>query len=280
MDIEIRDLNDETMAAYLCCGTQPTKEKVAAEVEKREWTERMMSKGLGVKVAFCDGHPAGFVNYLPVEVAPAPVEGQGCLFILCIHVNDGDDETKVNYERRGVGKSLVNAVAEYARAHGFTGLTTIGTEGHMPGSFYEHLGFEVADHHEGFLLMWQPFGNGPAPSLMKTTLESSCAPDAVHMDYVYCSFCNCRTHVNSVAEEFGARVIFHEHCIDDRQVMDFQCGANIGAVFIDGERAANPPIGADDWRRRIKEALQRKSQHDGDNEQHLAVNDENAAAAS
>ena len=143
---------------------------------------------------------------------------------------------------------------------------TIGTGGHMPASFYQHIGFEVADRHEDFFLMWQPFGDAPAPFLIKTSIDPTVASDAVHMDYVYCSFCNCRAHVRRIAAEFGGRVILHEHCIDDREQMDFQCGANIGAVFIDGERAANPPIGGKDWRRRIREALKRKGLDDADSE--------------
>lgn len=258
VNLQIRDLNDGTMDAYLCCGTEPTPQRVAAEAEKRAWTHRMIPKGLGAKIAYCEGHPAGFVNYLPVEVAPAPVQGNGCLFMLCIHVNDGDDDTKVSYERKGIGSALIRAVAEHARERGFTGLATIGTSGHMPASFYEHIGFNVVDQHEDFRLMWKPFGDAEAPTLMRTTIPTTAAPDAVHVDYVYCSFCNCRDHVRSVAEEFGDWVVLHEHCIDDRQTMDTRCGANIGAVYIDGVRGSSPPIGGDDWRRRIKESLVRR----------------------
>ena len=249
MNIEIRDLNDKTMAAYLCCGCPPTDEKVAAQDGKREWTDRMIPKGLGAKIAFDDGCPAGFVNYLPVEVAPAPVEGQGCLFILCIHVES---------EGKGVGKALINATEEYATAQEFTGLATIGTGGHMPASFYEHVGFAQVDRHEDTRLMWKPFGEAAPPSLMRTTIAPTCEPNAVHMDYAYTAFCNCLHMIRKLVAEFDGRVILHEHCIDDRQEMDVQCGAVIGAVFVDGERAMTPPTGADDWRRRITEALRAK----------------------
>ena len=94
MTVRIRDLDDDTMAAYLCCGTRPNAESVAAADERRAWTDRMIPKGLGAKIAYCDGNPAGFIVYLPAEVAPAPVQGDGCLFIQCIHVNDATTKRK------------------------------------------------------------------------------------------------------------------------------------------------------------------------------------------
>ncbi len=251
MSLEIRDLSDETMAAYLCCGSGETPEQVDKETEKRAWTERMIPLGMGAKIAYSEGRSAGFVNYLPIEVAPAPVEGKNALFIMCINVG-GD------WEGKGIGRALVKAVEEQAASSGLGGVATIGTGGHMPASLYEHLGFQTADRHHDCRLMWKPFGDTQPPSLVKTTIQPTVGLDAVHVDHVSCSFCNCRDLVTEFLQEFGDRIVFHEHRLDDRTTMDIHCGGLIDTVYIDGELAMNPPIGEDDWRRRITEALQRK----------------------
>ena len=251
MDMEIRDLNDETMAAYLCYGSGETPESVAGQREKLAWTQRMIPLGLGAKIAYREGKSAGYTNYLPIEVAPAPVEGTNALFIMCIMIPE-------EYRGQDIARALVGAVAEQAAASGLGGVATIGTGGHMPASVYEHLGFQTVDRHEDRRLMWKSLDDTPSPSLMKTTIEPTVAPDAVHIDHVFCSFCNCGGCMKELLEEFGDRVVLHEHRIDDRKTMDIHCGGLIDTLYIDGALAMNPPIGQDDWRRRITEALQRK----------------------
>jgi hypothetical protein len=48
----------------------------------------MLTKGLGAKLAYDRGYPAGFIEYLPIEVAPMPVNGKHLFFISDIHGND------------------------------------------------------------------------------------------------------------------------------------------------------------------------------------------------
>ena len=260
MAIEIRDLSEETMDVYLCCGTQPTKEKVAGEELKRRWTKRMLDKGLGVKVGYSDGWPAGFTNYLPIEVAPAPVSGEGLLFVMCIHVNDADDERGANYERKGVGSALVDAVEEHARAQGFCGVPTIALDvDHLPAAFWRKMGYELVEQARLICLLWKPFGDCVAPSLWRVGFEPTPSEEGcVHVDVVYWSFCSFHQYVREIAASFGDKVVFREHTIDDREAMDIEAICGHVGLFVDGKRGPNWPVGDEEWRSLIEKALEAK----------------------
>ena len=55
----------------LCTGDKP--EFAAANAKREEWLDGMFRQGLRGWVAFQDGIPAGYVEYLPIQVAPFPV---------------------------------------------------------------------------------------------------------------------------------------------------------------------------------------------------------------
>ena len=169
-----------------------------------------------------------------------------------------DDETQVTYEGKGIGRSLVDAVVGYGQVQGFIGVAAIGTRGHMPASFFEHLGFRTVDRQEDMRLVWRRLTARPMPRLLKTRIHPTVAKDKVHVDCVYSSFCNCRDSLRIVCDEYGSCVVLHEHVVDDRECMEIDCGANCSAVYVDGVRGVNSPIGTDNWRQLIEEALQRK----------------------
>lgn len=258
--IEIRELDEKTMDVYLCCGTQPDEEKLAGEEQKLRWTRRMLDKGLGAKIAFCDGWPAGFINYVPIEVAPAPVEGDDILFAMCIHVNDADDKRSVNHEGKGVGRALVNAVETYARTQGFSGIATLALDAdHMPASFWGKMGYELIDRAGVICLMWKPLDDGVPPRLWKGNFQPAFGGEScVHVDVLYCSFCSFHGHIKDIASDYSDRVVLHEHIIDDRETMDIDCICGHIAFFVDGVRKPNWPVGEREWRALIEQALDRK----------------------
>lgn len=277
MSIEVRDLDDETMDVYLCCGTSPRK-CVGKEVKLR-WTRRMQDKGLGATIAYCDGWPAGFVNYMPVEVAPCPIKGTGSLFVMCIHVNDADDDRGVNHEGKGVGRALVAAVESHAKAGRFSGVTTLAKdEDHMPAAFWRKLGYDLVEQDGVVCLMCKHLvEDAQPPSLWRGDFMPSVQEDVVHVDVLYCSFCGFHTHIKKIASEYP-KVAFHEHAVDDRQTMDIDCINGHISLFVDGKRGPNWPAGEEEWRRLIKEALLRKGLPIDRRLQPAATNGEDARA--
>lgn len=257
MTVEIRDLDHETMDVYLSCGTAPRRRPESDG--KLRWTRQMQGKGLGAKIAYRDGSPAGFVSYMPVEVAPSPIEGTGSLFVMCIHVNDADDDRGVNHERKGVGRALVAAVESHAEEAGFCGVSTLAkTESHMPEAFWKRLGYNRVEQDGVVCLMWKPLAaDAQPPSLWRGNFVPVVEQNVVHVHYLYCSFCGYSTAIMDIASEYP-NVAYHEHAVDGREIMDIDCITGHWALFVDGKRGPNWPVGDAEWRRLIEEALQRK----------------------
>lgn len=265
---EVRDLCESNMEVYLSCGCNPNDARITDEIRsaqkaKRAWAKKMLEKGLGAKIAYDTGYPAGFAEFLPIEAAPAPVKGKQLLFISDIHVNDDDEEGKINYERRGIGRLLIEEIERYARDKGYKGLVTLALDGDwMPAAFYRKVGFTVVDKVGPMHLLWKPFDECEQPALWKGNFRPTIGKDVVHIDLIYSSQCWAMVMQSQswrrVAAEFPRKVVIQEHLADDRKVMSLDCMAGSIGVYIDGQWGPPHPIGEDDMRRLIEDALSRK----------------------
>ncbi|MCL4488133.1 MAG: GNAT family N-acetyltransferase [Chloroflexi bacterium] len=117
----------------LCTANKP--EFASANAKRERWWDEMFTKGLRGWIAFDDGAPVGFIEYLPIEVAPFPVAGENAHYITCLWVLP-------EYERQHAGRSLLAACLGDSPS----GVATIAYEGtHKPASFFKHLGFRQVD---------------------------------------------------------------------------------------------------------------------------------------
>lgn len=267
--LEIRDLCEETMEVYLSCGCNPNDVRITDEIRsaqriKKAWAERMLPQGLGAKIAYEHSFPAGFVEFLPIEVAPVPVEGKRLLFISDIHINDDDMSGQVNYERKGIGRRLIEQVEKYARDKGFIGLAALALDGDwMPAAFFLKVGFAEADKIGPMYLLWKPFGECEPPRIWKGNFNPTAGQAIVHIDVIYS--CQCWGMVmqarswRDVAAEFPGKVVVHEHHSDDRQVMSLDCMTGSIGVYIDGQWGPDHPIEKDEMRALVMEAVSRKT---------------------
>ena len=120
------------------------------------WRREMLDLGMEGFVSYHDGVPRGFVEYMPAEAAPFPIEAPGAAVLLCYHWVPAarDDETDhLAQERR-----LVRRAIEAASGH-FAGIATLGWDHpvHFPIPLLEELGFEVVERTDYIALMWRPF---------------------------------------------------------------------------------------------------------------------------
>lgn len=249
MLIEVQPLNELNMDVYLACGCHPLDERFDAGCRdrmacKRDWVEAMVPKGLGARIAFAEFYPAGFAEFLPIEVAPAPVNGEGLLYITEIHVNGEDKGGLIQLGGMGIGKLLIRAVEQYAREQGFRGLVTVALAGDpLPESFYTHMGFTLLEQHDALRLLWQPFVDCEAPTLWQGNFVPAIRHDGVHVDVIRTSQCPGARALDlwqSVVGEYGTEVSMDEHLADDRSIMDIDCVPGRMGVFINGERVASP----------------------------------------
>jgi GNAT superfamily N-acetyltransferase len=133
-------------------------------VKRLKWLEKMVQQGLEIIVALEDPKsealyypwagtiqhkdlavkgkvPKGLIEYLPIEVALEPVQGENSLFINCIWVLPP-------FWKTGVAKGLMHEFLNEAKKFG--GATVLAYEGdkwfaafkYMPASFFRRFGFK------------------------------------------------------------------------------------------------------------------------------------------
>ncbi len=137
----------------LCTSNKP--EFASANAKRERWWDEMFTRGLRGWIAFDDGAPVGYVEYLPIEVAPFPVTGENANYLTCLWVLP-------EYERHGAGGNLLAAcVGDSPR-----GVATMAHEGaHKPASFFERFDFRQVDRVDTSILLV----HGPATVRLERT---------------------------------------------------------------------------------------------------------------
>lgn len=229
----------------------------------------MIPKGLGAKIAFREGSPAGFVEFLPIEVAPAPVKGKGILFITDIHINDDDDGGSVDFQGKGLGRKLIASVEAYARQKRFNALATLALDGTwMPAAFYEKLGFSAVDSAGDMRLLWKPFAECSHPELWPGDFQPTIGRGVVHIDLVHSSQCwgmiLQAVMWKRISEQYQGKVVVEDHLTDEREVMSMVSMTGSIGVFVDGIQGPGHPIGEEQAHALIEQALKRKADNKSD----------------
>lgn len=248
--MEVLDLTSEHEALYFVCledwSDEVTKE---AGRKKAEWYARMKDRGLRVKLALDDdGRVGGMIQYLPIE--HSTVDGTGLWFIPCIWVH-GHRQGRGNFQGRGMGRALLAAAEEDARARGATGMAAWGLwlPFWMRAKWYLRHGYRKAGRLGMALLVWKPFSaDAERPAWLKPTgkrLET--APGKVNVTAFVNGWCTARNLVyertRRAAAEFGDRVAFREVDTFERSAVAEWGEAD--AVYVDGRavQSGPPPVG-------------------------------------
>jgi len=162
-------VNELYYVSYLCLWgiSRKQKEAMKEHMEKKlKWTEEMMSKGLEIIVALGPRKSKkGLIEYLPIETAPEPVEGESSLFINCVWVIP-------RHWKAGMGKGLMQRFLKDARKVG--GATVLAYESdkwfgyfeYMPAKFFRQLGFEEISRDGNRLLLHLDLGAYQLPRLL------------------------------------------------------------------------------------------------------------------
>ena len=142
---------------FVCLEDWPGADLADAGDHKARWYQRARQQGLRVKLALdADGTPAGMIQYLPIEHAPAV--GHDLHFILCIWVH-GHREGRGDRRGHGLGTALLEAAETDARALGSKGMVAWGLAlpVWMRASWFRRHGYRKADRRGLSALVWKPF---------------------------------------------------------------------------------------------------------------------------
>jgi GNAT superfamily N-acetyltransferase len=165
--------------SYLCLWgvSQEQKEAMLPHMEERlHWIKEMMPKGLEIVVALGPRRSKrGLIEYVPIEIAPEPVEGQHSLFINCIWVLP-------RFLGAGLGTGLMECFLHDAAKVG--GATVLSYENdawfgyfeYMPTSFFKRFGLKELSRDGTRVLLHRDLGAQNRPQLIsakKRELETN-----------------------------------------------------------------------------------------------------------
>ncbi len=246
--MEIIDLADEYKQLYFVCLEDWSEELKEAGDHKEIWYNKMKDKGLRVKLALGDdGEVGGMIQYVPIEHSFA--EGNDLYFINCIWVH-GHKEGRGNFQKKGMGKALLQAAENDVRAIGAKGIVAWGIPlpFWMKASWFKKQGYTKVDK-QGFLgqvLLWKPFtSEAIPPKWIKQKKKPETMPGKVTVTAFWNGWCPAQNLVferaKRAAAEFGDKAVFREIDTFDRDVL-LEWGI-ADALFIDDKsvRTGPPP---------------------------------------
>ncbi len=204
----------------------------------------MKDNGLRVKLALDDdGQVGGMIQYLPIEHSLA--NGADLHFINCIWVHSYK-EGRGNFQKKGMGKALLQTAEEDVRAKGAKGIVAWGLS--MPfwmkASWYKKHGYTKVDKQGIQVLLWKPFAEDAIPPRwIKAREKPGKVPGKVAVTAFLNGWCPSQNIVferaKRAAAEFGDRVVFQEVNTSDRDVF-LGCGIS-DALYVDGKEVRNGP---------------------------------------
>jgi len=253
-ELPIRDMTgDDEYFVSTCSHVNETDETDAAGVRRLAWLKKMQPDGLRVKVALHDDRHVGFLYVMPIEICPWGPIGKDLMVVPCLWVLKEDGG-------QGAGKALLEAAEEEAKKQNRKALVIEGYRWDfffMPAAYFEKNGYtEILSRGQGAVL-WKMFDDSAeAPIPITRNYEYKPIEGKVVIDLFWHSFClTCNTEAQRVREvvaEFGDKVVFNEHCADDREV--FMCFQTPRAIFINGKEIG---WGYEAPREGIKEAIEK-----------------------
>jgi N-acetylglutamate synthase-like GNAT family acetyltransferase len=242
--MKLIDLTEDYKQLYFVCLEDWCEEMKEGGDHKEVWYNKMKDKGLGVKLALDDnGKVGGMIQYIPIEYSLA--EGKDLYFINCIWVH-GYKKGRGNFQKKGMGKALLQAAEVDVKAKGAKGMVAWGISlpFWMKASWFKKQGYTKVDKQEGQVLLWKPFTNNAIlPKWIKQKKKPEMTPGKVTVTAFLNGWCPAQNIVferaKRAASEFRDKVVFREINTFDRKV--FLEWGIADALFIDDKQVRTGP---------------------------------------
>ena len=244
--MKIIDLANEYKQLYFVCLEDWSEELKEAGNHKEIWYNKMKDKGLHVKLALDDsGEVGGMIQYIPVE--HSLVEGNALYFINCIWVH-GHKQGRGNFQKRGLGKALLQAAESDVKAIGAKGTVAWGIPlpFWMKASWFKKQGYTKVDKQGllGGVLLWKPFTDDAVPpKWIKQKKKPEMIPGKVTVTAFLNGWCPAQNlafeRAKRAASEFGDKVVFKGIDTFDRE--SFLEWGIADALFIDDKQVRTGP---------------------------------------
>lgn len=244
--MKIVDLTEDLVPLYCVCLEDWSDEMKEAGTRKRDWYEAMRGHGLRVKLALDDaGTVGGMIQYAPIERTFA--SGKDLYFILCIWVH-AYKAGRGDFRKRGMGKALLAAAEDDARALGAKGIAAWGLAlpVWMRASWFRKHGYRIADRDSLRHLLWKPFAaDAERPRWTREQKRPAAIPGRVAVTSFVNGWCPAQSiaceRAKRACEQLGDPVTFTEVSTADPATLR-EWGIADG-LYIDGKpvRFGPPP---------------------------------------
>lgn len=244
--MNVIDLADDHLQLYFMCLEDWSEEIKEAGNHKEIWYNNMKNKDLGVKLALDDnGEVGGMIQFIPIE--HSIVEGNDLYFVNCIWVH-GYKKGRGNFQKKGMGKALLQAAERDVKMKGAKGLVAWGIPlpFWMKASWFKKQGYTKVDKQGiiGPVLLWKPFTeNVLPPKWIKEKKKPGTISGKVTVSAFLNGWCPAQNLVferaKRAASEFGDKVVFQKNNTFDRSVF-LEWGIS-DALFIDNKQVRTGP---------------------------------------
>lgn len=253
--MRVIDLSEEHKDLYFKCLEDWSEEMKESGDHKACYYEKMKDKGLAVKLAVDDrGEVGGMIEYLPIDFSPA--EGKDLYFVHCIWVH-GYKKGRGNFQKRGMGKALIQAAEEDVKRKGAKGLASWGLAlpFWMKASWFKKQGYRKADRQGIQILLWKSFAEDAVPPRwILPRKKPRKAEGLVTITVFKNGWCPAQNinyeRARRAASAFGGEVAFKEIDTFDRKIF-LEWGIS-DAVFLDDKALSKgPPLKFETIRKKI-----------------------------
>jgi GNAT superfamily N-acetyltransferase len=193
-EVTMRILDDAMDQCLLCVGGGGTddsprgREAALRRLEpgiraKEVWRYHNTSRGLRTLVAYVGSTPAGEIEFIPIERAPAPIDGERLLVVDCLHVAP-------RFQHQGIGSALLSEAERMAHESGRGVAVVASSEGPaMPPGFFLRRGYHRAAMRGSEVLLVKSFPDDLPPAFLPRRPPPSPAPGLVSIDVFACGQC-------------------------------------------------------------------------------------------
>jgi len=194
-----------------------------------DWIKKNFKRGYGAKLLYDRRRPVGFIDYLPIEYTPDPVEGKDIFFLNCIYVQRA-------YWRKGYGRMLILAMEDEAKKKkkGVGLLAWDHPHWFMPASYFLNLGYEEATRRGKEVLLWKRLTQIKPPYFIEGNYKHQLIPGKLLVEAFFSGRCPHNSviieRVKKVCKEFDDEVEFREISTEDFQVAK-KLGISFGNFF-------------------------------------------------